>query len=136
MRARYIIRDMANGSHRAWRQAEWKLRKGESHARVVKDLEDALASLPDPRKKHDRKPPDGHRYAVDVHIGEDWGEGPIVETDYKFESRTDADHFALQEMWRQYCLGTPRDRIGAYVFSDDAENGGDPSVHELLALPS
>lgn len=137
MRARYVIRDMANGSAKAWRQAEWKLRQDNIHETPRKDLSDALATLPDPRERKTPAPdPRGRRFAIEVHAGEDWGDNPAVrDTGYDFTSVEAAAAEATAEMWRQYCLGTPRHEIGAYVTSDDTDANGEPTVHELISLP-
>jgi hypothetical protein len=137
MRARYIIRDIANGSGRAWRQAEWKLRQDNTHETPRRDLTDALATLPNP-EKWKPGPPDaeGRRFAIEVHVGEDWGDAPVRDTAYDFANENEARAEAMREMWRQYCLGSTRKEIGAYVISDDAgENNGSPSVEVLLTLP-
>jgi len=137
MRARYLIRDMANGDITAWQRAESKLSQTDINPKNRADLSDAMSTLLDPRRVDlvDRAPVDHRRYAVTVHASEDWGdEPPVVDTGYKFECRTDADIEAFREMWRQYCLGSPRNHIGAYVTSNDAKDD-DPSVDVLLVLP-
>jgi hypothetical protein len=141
MRARYLIRDMANGDVAAWERAELKLSQSDVRPKNRQDLTDAISTLPDPRRpvSIEREPVDHRRYMLTVHASEDWGnEPPALETGYDFESRTDATIEAFREMWRQYCLGSPRNHIGALITSDDAERteSGDPSVEMLLALPS
>lgn len=140
MRARYVIRDMANGEAKAWRQAEWKLRGDRTHPNNKRDLADAIATLPDPRNRQEPTVPDpkGRRFAIEVHASGDWGDHPPVrDTGYEFASVAEASAEAVREMWRQYCLGESRRDIGAYVISNDAEttDDGDPSVYELLTLP-
>lgn len=149
MRARYLIRDMANGDPAAWRAAEQKLRPGRRpiHEDNRRNLTDAMATLPDPRKKTNETPDaQGRRFAVTVHAGEDWSvvrykithkeiDPPVLATDFDYASLTAAQYAAFQEMWRQYCLGTPRDEIGAYVTSNDATENQPPSVEDQLTLP-
>jgi hypothetical protein len=140
MRARYLIRDMANGDITAWERAEVKLSQSDIQAKNRQDLNDAMSTLLDPRRPDsvERTPVDHRRYAITVHAAQDWGdEPPVIDTDYVYESQTDAVIEAFREMWRQYCLGSPRNHIGAYVTSDDADqtDSGDPSVEMLLALP-
>jgi hypothetical protein len=136
MRARYLIRDMANGDTEAWKRAEVKLSQSDVQAQNRQDLSDAMATLPDPRQPRQLPEPDGKRYAITVHAAQDWGdEPPVVDTSYKFGSQAEATVEAFREMWRQYCLGAPRNYIGAYVISDDAVNGEDPSIETLLVLP-
>jgi hypothetical protein len=140
MRARYLIRDMANGDAAAWTRADMKLSQSDIQASNRRDLTDAMATLPDPRRPEpiEREPVDHRRYAVEVYAAADWGDGPALDTDFVFERRTDAVAEAFRQMWRQYCLSSPRDEIGAYVISDDAETteSGDPSVEILLTLPN
>ncbi len=138
MRARYLIRDMANGSVDAWQRAELKLSQSDIRPANRKALDGAMATLPDPRRPDaiKREPADGRRYAITVHASEDWSDNPaIVDTEYIYENRTDATVEAYREMWRQYCLGSPANHIGAYVISDDATDTDDPSVETLLTLP-
>lgn len=140
MRARYLIRDMANGDVAAWERAEAKLSQSDIQAKNRQDLSDAMSTLLDPRRPDsvERTPVDHRRYAITVHASQDWGDEPAaLDTDYTYECRTDAVIDAFREMWRQYCLGSPRNHIGAYVTSNDADrtDNGDPSVEILLALP-
>jgi hypothetical protein len=139
MRARYLIRDMANGDPAAWRAAEQKLQPGRRpiHEDNRRNLIDAMATLPDPRKKTTDKPDaKGRRFAVTVHAGEDWAiDPPVLATGFDYTSPTAAQNAAFQEMWRQFCLGTPRDEIGAYVTSNDATEDQPPSVEDQLTLP-
>lgn len=138
MRARYLIRDMANGDVGAWERAEVKLSQSDIQPKNRQDLNDAMSTLLDPRRADtiDRTPVDHRRYAITVHAAQDWGdEPPVVDTGYIYECRTDAIIEAFREMWRQYCLGSPRNEIGAYVISDDQTDNSDPSVETLLVLP-
>jgi hypothetical protein len=140
MRARYLIRDMANGDIDAWKRAEAKLSQPDIQPVNRQDLLDAMATLYDPRRPElvERVPVDHRRYAITVHATEDWGDPPAVDTNYIYTCRTDAVIEAHREMWRQYCLGAPKSHIGAYVVSNDADSteSGDPSVEMLFALPA
>lgn len=136
MRARYLIRDMANGDTDAWKRAEVKLSQSDIQAANRQDLTDAMSTLPDPRRPVEQAPPDHRRYSLTVHASEDWGdEPPVVDTDYKYNSQSEATIEAFREMWRQYCLGAPRNWIGAYVTSNDAIGNNDPSIEVLVTLP-
>jgi hypothetical protein len=138
VRARYLIRDMANGDVTAWNRAELKLSQSDIKPQNRQDLSDAMATLLDPRQPRRLPEPDGRRYAITVHAAQDWGdEPPVVDTSYKFDSQSEATVEAFREMWRQYCLGAPRNYIGAYVISNDGRDtsDGDPSVEVLLTLP-
>lgn len=127
MRARYLIRDMANGDPKAWARAEAKVSQSDVMPENRQVLLDAMATMPDPRV----------RFSVTVHTSADWSaEPPAHASGFTFETREAATVEAFREMWRQFCAGAPRSQVGAYVTSNDSfRNGGVPSVEVLLTLP-
>lgn len=75
------------------------------------------------------------KYAIDLHVGDDWGGAPEHQTGYDFETRGDAIAAAVKLMKAQVDHGADINLLGAYVISDDAEaNRGSPSTEHLVTL--
>lgn len=63
-------------------------------------------------------------YAVDVYSSEDWGGGPVEETEYIFTDFASAHEHAL---WR--LAGYPAEISGAYIIPNTDNDDGDRDMY-------